>query len=55
MVAALKKSKGAVKKKMGRLGLEVVVQDKKFSKTTTSFDLPVPDDLPLIKVKVLST
>jgi hypothetical protein len=52
MAAALEKSKGAVKKKMDRLGLEVVVHDKKFSGTTTTFDLPIPDDLPSIEMQL---
>ena len=52
MAVALEKSKGAVKKKMDRLGLEVVVHDKKFSGTTTTFDLPIPDDLPSIEMQL---
>ena len=52
IAAALEKSEGAVKKKMGRLGLEVVVQDKKFSGTTTTFNLPIPEDLPSIEMQL---
>ena len=52
IAAALEKSKGAVKKKMDRLGLEVVVNDKKFSGTTTTFDLPIPEDLPSIEMQL---
>ena len=52
IAVVLDKSKGAVKKKMDRLGLEVVVHDKKFSGTTTTFDLPIPEDLPSIEMQL---
>ena len=49
----LKKSKEAVKVKMQRLGLKVVVVPvKKNGGTTTTFDLPVPDDLPSIEMQL---
>ena len=49
----LKKSREAVKVKMQRLGLEVVVVPvKKNGGTTTTFDLPVPDDLPSIEMQL---
>ena len=49
----LKKSREAVKVKMQRLGLEVVVVPvKKNVGTTTTFDLPVPDDLPSIEMQL---
>ena len=49
----LKKSREAVKVKMQRLGLEVVVAPvKKNVGTTTTFDLPVPDDLPSIEMQL---
>ena len=48
----LKKSREAVKVKMQRLGLKVVVPVKKNGGTTTTFDLPVPDDLPSIEMQL---
>ncbi len=49
----LKKSREAVKVKMQRLGLKVVVVPvKKNGGTTTTFDLPVPDDLPSIEMQL---
>ena len=53
IAAVMKKSQGAVKKKMNRLGLEVVVCNEKTNgMTTTSFDLPIPDDLPSIEMQL---
>lgn len=50
----LKKSKGAIKAKLQRMDLEVVVMTDKKSvvTTTTSFDLPVPEDLPSIEMQL---
>lgn len=49
----LKKSKGAIKAKLQRMDLEVVVMtDKKSEVTTTSFDLPIPEDLPSIEMQL---
>jgi hypothetical protein len=53
MARELKKSKGAIKAKLQRMDLEVVVMtDKKSAVTTTSFDLPVPDDLPSVEMQL---
>jgi len=54
LAAELKKSPGAIKKKLPRLGLEVVVQaEKKFSgTTTTSFHLVIPADLPSVEYQL---
>ena len=51
IAAELKMSKGAVKVKMKRLGLEVVVPVKKSAITTTS--LKLPDDLPSVEYQML--
>jgi hypothetical protein len=53
MARELKKSKGAIKAKLQRMDLEVVVMtDEKRVVTTTSFDLPVPEDLPSIEMQL---
>ena len=53
MARELKKSKGAIKAKLQRMDLEVVVMtDEKSVVTTTSFDLPIPDDLPSIEMQL---
>jgi hypothetical protein len=51
IAAELKKSIGAVKAKMQRLGLEVVVPMKKSVVTTTSLELPT--DLPSVEEQML--
>lgn len=54
LAAELKKSPGAIKKKLRRLGLEVVVPNEKKIRgtTTTSFRLVVPDDLPSVEYQL---
>lgn len=53
LAAELKKSPGAIKLKLRRLGLEVVVPDeKKTSGTTTSFHLVIPADLPSVEYQL---
>jgi hypothetical protein len=53
MAMELKKSKGAIKAKLQRMDLEVVVMtDKKSVVTTTSFDLPIPEDLPSVEMQL---
>jgi len=54
LAAELKKSSGAIKKKLRRLGLEVVVPNEKkiCGTTTTSFRLVVPDDLPSVEYQL---
>lgn len=54
LAAELKKSPGAIKKKLRRLGLEVVVPNEKKIRgtTTTSFRLVIPDDLPSVEYQL---
>ena len=53
IATVMKTSQGAVKKKMNRLGLEVVVCNEKTNgTTTTSFVLPIPDDLPSVEMQL---
>ena len=54
LAAELKKSPGAIKLKLRRLGLEVVVPDEKKTggTTSTSFHLVIPADLPSVEYQL---